>query len=121
MAIMHHMHFMHYMHDMHGGTYLKSRREKGRGTEYEQYYCNQRDELYFGTSNIFVIIFKHINTSYFRFSSFFDKKPGAYFPDSQFSFLFDLVRRNRRDSGEPDVKREVKRDGEPTSSLGATN
>ena len=43
------------------------------------YYWNEID------NNIIVIIFE-LSISYFRFSSFFDKKPGAYFPISQVSF-----------------------------------
>ena len=79
MAIMHHMHFIHYMHvlypHMHHMLYYCN----------IAYYCNRRDKLYYCTRNI-LYSSSNINTSYFRFSSFFDKKPSAYFPDSRFSF-----------------------------------
>ena len=48
----------------------------------EKYYCNEIDKLYYYK------FFGNINTlsSYFCFSSFFDKKHGAYFSDLQLSF-----------------------------------
>ena len=67
MAIMHHMHFMHYMHDMHGGTYLKSRREKGREREDEESYCNRRAKKLFWYKKLFC---NHLQIYQYKLFSF---------------------------------------------------